>query len=1241
MARRSHIPAQRTDTWGIDSGYEDCEHRWCWTAEETRRALLKSMHVQPGSRPPAARVKVIRPGENMDLRGPAELRLEDGTRVAVDGEFTQSLPFGYHDFHPRRGKPVRLIVTPGSCYLPEDLRWWGWAVQLYAVRSRHSWGIGDLEDLRNIAAWAADLGAGVIMVNPLGAASPGVRQQTSPYYPSSRLFRNPLYLRIDETAEPAHLGEAARSLNGQRLIDRDRVFQLKMQALARLWDGFAGKAEFDRYCEQQGELLHRFAIFCVLSEQLRSGWRCWPSGYRDPASEQVRTFAEEHKGRVRFFEWLQWLLDTQLERCSERLALMQDFPVGVDPSGADAWMWQEVLADGVSFGAPPDPFAADGQNWGLPPFIPHRLRAVGYEPFIQTIRAAMRHAGALRIDHAMGLFRLFWIPKGAPASEGAYVRYPVDDLLGIIALESQRARAIVVGEDLGTVEDGVREKLAAHNILCSKVLWFEQDQPANYPRRSMASVTTHDLPTIAGLWTGSDLRAQREACLNANEKSMQEIRERLKSVAAVTEAATKEEVVERAHVLLGQAPSMVITASLDDALACEERPNMPSTTDQWPNWSLALPASLEDIQKPSAVRSHRSRPAGFRVMGTRRLPVGAEAMTSGGVHFRVWAPARRKVEVLYEGGVSELAAEPDSYFSGHLPRAAAGLLYRYRLDGGEAFPDPASRFQPQGVHGPSQVVDPGVFKWTDDAWMGRRLQGQVIYEMHAGTFTREGTWDAARKQLPELAAAGITVVEVMPVAEFPGKFGWGYDSVAIFAPTRLYGSPDDFRRFVNDAHHSGVAVILDVVYNHVGPDGNYLSQFSRDYFTDRYKNEWGQAINFDGENSGPVREFFASNAGYWIQEFHLDGLRLDATQQIFDASDEHILKAISNRVRVAAAGRDTIIVAENEPQDSSLAHSTQDGGYGLDGLWNDDFHHAAIVAMTGHNEAYYTDYLGNPQEFISAAKYGFLYQGQRYKWQGKRRGSPTYGLNPSQFVTFIQNHDQIANSGKGERIDRLTSPGKLRAMTALLLLQPGTPMLFQGQEFAASSPFLFFADHNPQLNELVRKGRGEFMTQFRSLLRSGMYRCLADPGSPATFNACKLDFTERKSHAEIYALHRDLIRLKHDDPAFRSTLPRTVDGAVLGANAFVLRFFGIDGQDRLLLVNLGVDLHLNPAPEPLLAPPAGRRWTVLWSSEDHKYGGLGTFPPDTEDNWRIQGNAAVVLSPAPPTEVDETGEVKP
>jgi maltooligosyltrehalose trehalohydrolase len=626
----------------------------------------------------------------------------------------------------------------------------------------------------------------------------------------------------------------------------------------------------------------------------------------------------------------------------------------------------------------------------------------------------------------------------------------------------------------------------------------------------------------------------------------------------------------------------------------------------------------------------------------RRFPVGAELIGKSGVSFRVWAPDRRAVRVVLEpaGGrqdriARELVAEENGYFSATLSEAGAGTLYRFLLDDDPTpYPDPASRFQPDGPHGPSEVVDPSSFGWTDDAWPGLKPDGHVIYEMHVGTLTREGTFAAALQLLPDLVDLGVTIVELMPVAEFPGRFGWGYDGVDLFAPTRLYGRPDDLRRFVDHAHGLGLGVIHDVVYNHLGPDGCYLRAFAKQYFTDRYENEWGDPINFDGPDSRPVREFFLANARYWIEEFHLDGLRLDATQSIFDASSPHILSEIVEAVRSAAPERGTYVVAENEPQHAKLARPKDQGGCGLDSLWNDDFHHSAMVALTGRNEAYYSDYLGRPQEFVSMARHGFLYQGQPYTWQKKRRGMPSLGLDPCAFVAYLQNHDQIANSARGARLHELTSPGRLRAATALLLLGPATPMLFQGQEFGASAPFLYFADHKPELARAVTSGRREFLAQFPSIARPEVQAQLADPSDPQTFVLCKLDWSERDRHGPLYRLHQDLIRLRREDGVLsRCGIGRSVEGAVLGPEAFLLRYLDKEeGRDRLLLVNFGLDLRIDPAPEPLLAPPEDLQWSVLWSSEDLSYGGGGTVPPEGPENWRLPGHAAVLLIASDPCE---------
>ena len=612
----------------------------------------------------------------------------------------------------------------------------------------------------------------------------------------------------------------------------------------------------------------------------------------------------------------------------------------------------------------------------------------------------------------------------------------------------------------------------------------------------------------------------------------------------------------------------------------------------------------------------------------RRLSGGVELLGSRTAEVRVWAPRCRRVEFVIDRGEShELTRGEDGMFERTVSGVSAGTRYWFRLDGDRLRPDPVSRFQPDGPHGPSEVVDPDAFKWTDQAWAGVKPAGQVLYEMHVGTFTPQGTWTAAANELDALADLGITVIEMMPVGDFTGRFGWGYDGVNLYAPTRLYGTPDDLRAFIDRAHVAGLGVILDVVYNHLGPDGNYLEEFSADYFTDRYKNDWGRAINF--EESEPARAYFVENAGYWIDEFHFDGLRFDATQDIKDASREHVIESMVRRAREAAGQKRIYLIAENEPQETKLVRPPAEGGYGLDALWNDDYHHTAVVALTGRREAYYTDYTGSAAELIACAKYGYLYQGQWYGWQNKPRGTPALDLPSRAFVAYIENHDQVANSAFGRRLHRLSSPGRYRALTALTLLGPATPLLFQGQEFASSAPFLFFADHREELREPIRSGRREFLSQFASMSDPAVGPALPSPVDEATFLECKLDLNQRTTHAWAYALHRDLLRLRRDHKTISN--PERIDGAVLRTNVMALRYFG-RAEHYLLIVNLGRDLDLSPAPEPLLAPPGPDGWSLLWSSESIAYGGDGTAPLNQQSEWRLPGEAAVLLLGTPVTE---------
>jgi maltooligosyltrehalose trehalohydrolase len=620
----------------------------------------------------------------------------------------------------------------------------------------------------------------------------------------------------------------------------------------------------------------------------------------------------------------------------------------------------------------------------------------------------------------------------------------------------------------------------------------------------------------------------------------------------------------------------------------------------------------------------------------RRYSIGAEIVSENETHFRVWAPKANVLEVVLESSADRsaertfhsLARERDGYFSGTVS-CGAGARYRFRLNGSKNFhPDPASRFQPEGPHGSSYIVDPFAFKWTDANWHGVELAGQVIYEFHVGTFTPEGTWRAAAEKLELLKNDGVTSLEMMPIADFPGRFGWGYDGVNLFAPTHLYGTPDDLREFIDRAHALGLGVILDVIYNHFGPDGNYLGVYSDHYINRQRENDWGDSINFDGENCGPVREFFITNGRYWIEEFHFDGFRFDATQSIHDNSQEYIVGAIGRAARQAAGERAIILIAESETQEPKLVQPREEGGDDLDGVWNDDWHHSAMVALTGRNEAYYSDYAGRPQEFISAAKYGYLFQGQPYSWQEAPRGYPTLGLPPETFVVFIDNHDQISNCAFGDRARTQTSPGRYRAMTALLLLGPWTPLLFQGQEFGATTSFCFFSDvGDDKLKESVRKGRFEFLAQFPSTGREEIQARIGVPHDPQTFAKSKLDWSERQRNGPLCYLHRDLLRLRREDSRLSRQIVGGVDGSVLGAESFLLRFLSAQNDDRLLIVNFGRRQRLVPAPEPLLAPPLGFEWELLWSSEAARYDGPGTVDLATEEEWILPAEAAFVLRP--------------
>ena len=600
MSDRSPVEAAWTDAWG----------RRRTTPVEARRAVLAAIDADERELARAARsVEVARRGQ---LIQPGDLELEDGTALGPVTRVPRDLPSGYHRL--RRGSDeCLLLVAPPRCPLPGDLRAWGWAVQLYALRSKRSWGIGDLADLRRLARWSAGQGAGAILISPIGAANPSPDPEASPYYPSSRRFRNPLYLSIEEV--PGHdqaehalasLAREARGLNADRSIDRTRVQWLKLRALERIWHRTRGTAfaapAFRRFASTQGDALRLWGLFAALSEERGPGWRSWPARLHDPAGASARRAAARLADRVDFHVWLQWQLDAQLRRAADRIRLVGDLPIGFDPGGFDAWMWQAQLAP-ASLGAPPDVFNPNGQRWDLPPFVPHRLQLAGYAPFVATIRSALATGGGLRIDHVLGLFRQWWIPDGASPKEGAYVQQPTDELLAVLAIESERAGAIVIGEDLGTVAPGIRRRLGSANVLSTRLAYFERQPPARWPHRSLAAVTTHDLPTTAGAWSGIDAEDQRRSGIAPDAAGLRLLRGRLARIGGVPPDAELDTVVERVHAAVAAAPSVLAASTLEDALREPLRPNMPGTGPrQRDNWSRALSLPLERMFRDPLVR---------------------------------------------------------------------------------------------------------------------------------------------------------------------------------------------------------------------------------------------------------------------------------------------------------------------------------------------------------------------------------------------------------------------------------------------------------------------------------------------------------------------------------------------------------------------------------------------------------------------------------------------------------------
>ena len=589
----------------VPSSYVDAYGGRRTIASEVRSAVLATMglesDVEPGD---AGRVVIARPGTR--LPEPGEIVLEDRTRLGRVESLPRDAPFGYHRLVHDDGREALVIAGPGRCHVPPALREWGWAVQLAATRSRRSWGIGDLGDLRELAGWSRRVGAGFLTVSPLVAPNPTAEPEPSPYFASTRRFGSPLALRAEElpgAIELDELAEAGRALNASRLVDRRRAMALKMRALERTWaHGGFDRTAFAAWRATQGHPLERWALFCVLAERHGPGWQSWPSALHDPEGPAARQVAAEAPHRIAFHAWVQWCFELQLAAASAEVRRIADLPVGVDPGGFDAWDWQDQLAMRATIGVPADRFSTEGQDWGTPPFIPHRLRAAGYRPFIETIRAQLRHAGGLRIDHVLGLFRLWWIPRGT--ARGAYVRYPTNELLEIVALESHLAGALVIGEDLGTVPSGVRRELSRRRMLSTRLVLFERLPPKRYPRLALAGVTTHDLPTVAGVITGSDLDDQAASGVRPDADGLAVLRARLLAAARVAEDAGVDDVVLGLHAALAASPSALVSATLEDALRVERRPNMPGTLGaQRPNWSIPLPVPVEDLGGDVRVRS--------------------------------------------------------------------------------------------------------------------------------------------------------------------------------------------------------------------------------------------------------------------------------------------------------------------------------------------------------------------------------------------------------------------------------------------------------------------------------------------------------------------------------------------------------------------------------------------------------------------------------------------------------------
>ena len=629
--------------------------------------------------------------------------------------------------------------------------------------------------------------------------------------------------------------------------------------------------------------------------------------------------------------------------------------------------------------------------------------------------------------------------------------------------------------------------------------------------------------------------------------------------------------------------------------------------------------------------------AGFPSHGARVLLDGS------GTAFRVYAPTRGSVDlVLYEKGVAppkesrrvKMSKGQDGYHAATVRGFFAGGLYAFAPDGEGPFPDIASRFQPFGVHGPSEVVNLASFEWHDQPrgegqssrrWRGRALEELVIYEVHVGTATAEGTFRALIGKLDHVASLGATAIELMPVADCAGERNWGYDGVALFAPAHAYGRPEDLAALVDAAHARGLAVILDVVYNHLGPSGNYLGAFAPSYFTTKHKTPWGDALDYTNE---ALRTFILENGEQWIRDYHFDGLRLDATHAIIDGSERHVLSALADCARASASEREVVIIAEDERNDAKLLRPAASGGIGLDGVWADDFHHEVRRLLAGDDEGYYADFKGTLFELLKILQKGWLYEGQTSASTGKPRGTPVFEVEPPRLVVCIQNHDQIGNRAQGERLHHQIALPAYRAATAMLFSLPFTPLLFMGQEFGASSPFCYFTDHEAALGRQVTEGRRAEFAKFRAFQGESARTKIPDPQAVETFQRSKLDWSqaEKPPGRELVALHRALLSLRRKEPAMKVWRRGDMDVVQVDEGLISIRRRAPRPEDSPLLfviaLTCGGEVRLGEVDA--TAARAGQAWKVVLDTEEKRFGGAGNATLAGR-KLTLEGPGAVVL----------------